>query len=170
MYSKHIRKLVFSAMFCALVFTVTWIAVPAPFAGNINLGDSMLLLGAWMLGGPWSVVACAVGAALTDLLGAYAIYTPGTLIIKALMVLAAIGVKKVASRLPAVPRYVLSALTAEAVMVVGYYLYESLFLSYGFTAAALNIPFNLIQGSAAIVVACLLRGLFSKIHLPEGLE
>ena len=94
MTKKHIRLLAFSAMFSALVFAMTWIAIPLPL-GNINLGDCMVLLGAWLLGGAWSAVACAFGAALTDLLGGYAIYAPATFLIKALMVVVALLVRRI---------------------------------------------------------------------------
>ncbi|MBQ8310342.1 MAG: ECF transporter S component [Clostridia bacterium] len=169
MHSKHIRKLVYSAMFCALVFTATWLSFPSPFGGNVNLGDSILLLGAWMLGGPWSIIACAAGAALTDILSGYALYAPATLIIKALMVLTAILSLKLFSKLPAIARTVLSATLAELVMVLGYFAYEGFFL-YGFGASALNIPFNLIQGGVAIAIAVLLQTLLSHARLPKDLN
>ncbi len=168
MHSKHIRKLVFSAMFCALVFAATWLSVPSPLGGNVNLGDGFLLLGAWTLGGAWSLVACALGAALTDLLSAYALYAPATLVIKALMGLVALMLFKLFSKLPSIPRCIVSGIAAEIVMVLGYFLYEGIL--YGFLAAAVNIPFNLIQGAVAVVVATLLRLLLSHVHLPAELD
>jgi len=156
-------------MFCSLVFAATWISFPAPFGGNINLGDSMLLLGAWMLGGPWGTVACALGATLTDLLGGYTLYAPATLIIKALMVLSVIAATKIFAKIPAIARTILSAAIAETIMVLGYFVYEGFFL-YGFAASVLNIPFNLIQGLAAVIIATLLRSLLSHARLPKDLD
>ena len=44
------RKLVLAAMFCALTFLGTCIAIPVPVAGNLNFGDGFLLVAAWTLG------------------------------------------------------------------------------------------------------------------------
>lgn len=165
MKTKHIQKIVFSAMIAALVFAATWISIPNGLGGNINLGDSMLLIGAWTLGGPWSVLACAIGPMLTDLLGGYAIYAPATFVIKALMCAVAILVERLARRLPSAWRYLLSALAAEGVMVLGYFTYEIILFSL--PVAAIGIPLNLIQGAASILVASLLRILLSKARLDQ---
>ena len=152
-------KLVQSAVVFALVFTTTWFVVPSPILGNINLGDSMILVGSLVLGGPWAVVACALAAALCDFAAGYAMYVPATLIFKASMVLVKLLFKK-ASQKPLVT--LLSAVCAELVMVAGYLVYEALILGYGF-AAVLNIPFNLIQGALNIVLALLICTLLKKI-------
>ena len=156
-------------MFCALVFTATWISFPSPFGGNVNVGDSMLLLGAWMLGGPWSIVACACGAALTDLLGAYSVYAPATLLIKALMVLSVLLLERLLCKLPTLLRGAISAIVAEAVMILGYFVYEGGFL-YGFPSALLNIPMNLIQATMSVLAALILRKLLSHARLPRELR
>ena len=159
---KRLRKVVFGAMFAALVFAATWISIPMPI-GNINLGDGVLLLAAWMLGGPWAALAAAIGATLTDLVGGYAIYAPATFVIKALMVLVAILVFKVFEKvkLHAVVARVLSAFAAELVMIVGYFTYEATFLQLGWGALA-SIPFNAVQGAAAILIASLLYQVLTK--------
>ncbi len=172
MNQKRIERLVLGAMFCAMVFTATWIYIPSPIVGNINLGDAMLLLSAWLFGGPYSILAAAVGSALTDLMGAYAIYAPGTLVIKALMTLVAILVFRLArqGRLPQFPALLISGFCAELVMVIGYYLYEALFLSLGFVGAAVNIPFNAAQGIVCLILAVLCRILLKHtgFRLPNG--
>ena len=172
MNQKRIERLVLSAMFCAMVFAATWISVPAPAVGNVNLGDAMLLLSAWLLGGPYSVIAAAVGSALTDLMGAYAVYAPGTLVIKALMTTVAILTLKLSRkvlRLSTLPSLLISGICAELVMIAGYYFYEALFLSLGFVGAAVNIPFNAIQGAIGLILAILCRMLLKQtgFHLPN---
>ena len=172
MNQKRIRKMVLSAVFCALVFSATWISVPAPSVGNVNLGDGMLLLCAWILGGPWAVAASALGAALTDLMGAYAVYAPATLLIKACMAAVAILLTKLlenkANCSPRISR-VLSAIVAEIVMVIGYFLYESLFLGYGMGAIA-NIPFNCIQGLFGMILAVVLYEFLDKTGITSHYE
>lgn len=49
----------------------------------------MVLLGAYLLGPAYGAVAGGAGPALADLLSGYAMYVPGTLVIKALMGLTA---------------------------------------------------------------------------------
>ena len=151
---KKLQRMVYAAMFCALVFAATWISIPTPTVGNVNLGDSVILLTAWMLGGAWAALAAGVGAALTDLVAGYAIYIPATFLIKALMVLAVIGCRRFGAKTPRSERFwrIASAVMAEGVMVVGYFLYEALVLKYGWAAAA-NIPFNVVQGGVGIVLA-----------------
>ena len=107
-----------AALFCTLVFALTWIYVPAGL-GNVNLGDAAVLLTAWVLGGVWGMLAAGVGAALVDLLAGYTVYAPGTLVIKALMVLVALGVYRLCRRMPARLGYVLSGVAAEAVGNIG---------------------------------------------------
>ena len=162
MKQKKLRKLVFGAMFAALVFAATWISIPLPI-GNINLGDGVLLLAAWMLGGPWAAVAAAIGATLTDLMGGYAIYAPATFVIKALMVLVAIAVLKMLrkTKLHVVVARVLSALAAELLMIVGYFTYEALVIGLGW-GALVSIPFNAVQGAVAILIASLLYQLLER--------
>lgn len=168
MKTHHIRKLVFSAMFAALVFTATWLSIPNGLGGNINLGDCMLLIGAWTLGGPWAVVACALGAMLTDWLSGYVIYAPATFVIKALMVIVALLVQKLTAKRPAVVRYILSGIAAELIMVLGYFAYETII--YSLPAAVAGVPFNLIQAGAAVLVANLLMKLLSHAKLQDVLK
>lgn len=156
MKPAQIRKLTLSAMFGALVFCATWLSIPTPFAGNINLGDTFLLLCAWCIGGIPGSVACAAGAALTDLAGGYAVYAPGTFVIKTLMGLTALGVLRLTRRLPALASRLISGIAAELVMIAGYYIYEAFVLSYGAVPSLANIPMNAIQGGSCLLIASLL--------------
>ena len=170
MRNPKIQKLALSAFFCALVFVTTQISVPAPAVGNVNLGDGMLLLCAQILGGPWAMVAAAVGAALTDLLSAYTVYAPATLVIKACMVAIFLWIAALLSRckLPKTAARLISALCAELVMIAGYFLYESLL--YAPLTAALNIPFNAVQGAVAIALFAVIYPVLSKTGLLRWLE
>lgn len=172
--SSKTAMLVSAALFCALTFVATYFSIPAPVVGNVNLGDGILLVGAWTLGLPWGL-ASALGAALADLASGYAVYMPATLAIKLSMVILAVLVRH-GLRLTRVPRILqklLSALAAEAFMVLGYYLFESLFArvlfatdsALSFAAPLANVPFNLIQAGVAVVVFCLLERALRKTGL-----
>ena len=168
MSQKRTQKLAFAALFGALTFAATWISFPSPFGGNVNLGDCILLITAWLGLEPWSIFACAIGATFTDLAAGYAIYAPATFVIKALMVAVAILIKHGTQKLLPIWRALLSGVAAELVMVAGYFAYESIL--YGATTALLNIPFNLAQGGIAIVAATVLSLVLSKIPMPEVLR
>ena len=168
MSQNRTQKLAFAALFGALTFAATWVAFPSPFGGNVNLGDCILLITAWLPLEPWSIFAAAIGATFTDLAAGYAIYAPATFVIKALMVTVAVLIKHGMPKLPAVWRALLSGVAAELVMVTGYFIYE-IFL-YGAGAALLNIPFNLAQGGIAITAAILLSFVLSRMPLPKILR
>lgn len=159
-------KLVQSAIICALVFAATWIVVPTPPFGNINLGDCMILMGALVVGGPWAVVSCAVGAALCDFAAGYTMYVPATLLIKAGMVLVMLLFRKI-SKKPLIT--VLAAVCAELLMAAGYFVYEAWILGYGLAALA-NIPFNLLQGTLNILLAIVIYGVLKKAGVLKSEE
>lgn len=167
MKNERIYKLVLAAVFCALVFTLTWVSIPAPTVGNINLGDCMVLLSGVLLGNAYAAVAAGLGAALCDLAGGYAIYVPATFVIKALMVVVVCLGRKYAPRGKHLS-LILSALVAEIVMILGYLIYEAFALGYGVGAVA-SIPFNAIQGGANIVVFVLLFTLLSRAGIVKML-
>lgn len=172
MRSTAIKKIVINALACAIVFAVTLIAVPAPVVGNINLGDGALLICVYLLSSFPTAIACALGAALADIVGGYAIYVPATFIIKLLMGICVLGLSRLLERvhLPTVPARIVGVLLAECVMIAGYWIYEATVLSYGFIPAAANIPFNAIQGSVAIVLSQLALPVLEKARLLRNVK
>lgn len=148
------KLLCFTAVCAALVCVGTFIAVPLPI-GYFNLGDIFVLTAAWILGPWWGAAAAGIGAGLADLLMGYASYAPATLIIKALMAIVAYAVSaKLTSDKTTVGKAaavrVLAAVLGEAVMVGGYFLFESLIMGYGMGAAA-SIPGNALQGLCGVI-------------------
>lgn len=168
MAQKRTQKLAFAALFGALTFAATWISFPSPFGGNVNLGDCILLIAAWLPLEPWSIFAAAIGATFTDLAAGYAIYAPATFVIKALMVTVVVLIKHGLPKLSEVWRALLSGVAAELVMVTGYFAYEVIL--YGAATALLNIPFNLAQGGIAIAAAIVLSFVLSRMPMPEILR
>lgn len=139
-----IRKLVVAALLAALVCVVTFaVAIPTPGGGYVNPGDAIVLLSAWILGPLWGAAACGIGSGLADLLAGYAVYAPGTLVIKCIMGLVA-GLLMRRHRSNVKLLFPISIFT-ELIMIGGYFLYESLVLRVGSGALA-AIPGNCIQG------------------------
>ena len=152
------------AAMCAALTVVATMIVRVPIVatgGYINLGDSVVLLTAWFLGGWYGAAAAGLGSALADLFAGYALYAPGTFVIKFLMALLAWRMLRARSR-QKLPWYFLSAVLSELLMVLGYFLYESTLLGFSWGASA-SIPGNGIQGGACIILALLVAGLLNKM-------
>lgn len=152
---KKVQKTVTSAMFAALACAATMtVKIPVPATnGYINVGDCIVLVSGWMLGGVYGTAAAGVGSMLADLFLGYAYYAPGTLVVKALVAFAAFVTNKLLSgKLNGIVLRSLSAVLAEAVMVAGYFAYEATVLGYGVAAVA-SVPANIVQGVGGVVVA-----------------
>ena len=150
---KHDKliRIVLAALFAAMACVATMvIQIPIPATnGYINLGDGVVLLGAFVLGPVYGAAAGGLGSMLADLLLGYAAYAPGTLLIKGLMAFcAALVLCALRGRTKAAA--VSGALIGELVMVLGYFLYESTCLGYGLGAAAAVIG-NVIQGAGGLI-------------------
>ena len=143
-----LKKIAFAGVFAAFIFIATQIRIPTAI-GYINLGDGVILIGAFLFG-PIAFFPAAIGSALSDLLAGYAQYIIPTFIIKGLMGGLSGALLRKAS--PSVVRKILVGLLAEVIMIAGYFVFESLPFMYGPAAAAGSLLFNLIQGVAAVVI------------------
>ena len=158
------RAMVMTALFAALGYVATRILqIPTPSGGYVNLGDTVVILGAYLLGPVYGAVAGGIGPALADLLSGYAIYVPGTLVIKAVMaLLAALLYRALGKKTWSM---VVCAVAAEAVMIVGYWLFETVlaaaagegsFMVCLAACGAAGIPGNLVQAAFGIAASTLL--------------
>ena len=149
-----VKMLVMTALFIALGYVATTVLmVPSPTGGYMNLGDTVVLLGAYLLGPAYGAVAGGVGPALADLLGGYGIYVPATLVIKALMALSAALLYKALQKKSWA--LVACGVVAEAIMVVGYCLFDG-FLAGNLAAGLAGIPSNLVQAAFGLAASTLL--------------
>ena len=162
---KKIKKLVLCALFAAVCFAVTrLIMFPTFFTrGYVNIGDSIVLLSAYILGGPWAAVASGIGSALSDLSSGYLIYAPATFVIKAAMALVAYVFYKrsfsAKSKTLSFLYILLGSVSAEIIMTAGYLIYE--IPLYG-AAAFASVIGNLIQGAVSLIISVILIYIFSQ--------
>lgn len=149
-------KLTYTAMLTAIVCVATmFIRVPTVI-GYANLGDGFILLAAFLFGPAYGAFAGGLGSMLADLLSGYAIYAPGTLVIKSLIaVIAALLWKAMAKTGDKFWMRLLAAAIAEAWMVFGYWLYETILIHQPVAALA-TIPSNSAQGVVGVAVGMLL--------------
>ena len=156
------RKLVLSSMLAAMVCVATMIIkIPSPLKGYLNLGDCFVLISGWLLGPVYGFLTAGIGSGLADFFSGYTIYVPATFFIKGIMALSAFYIYKLLSKgngkvLP----YIVSGTVAEILMVVLYYVFEG--FMYGFLASVVNIPANIVQGVAGLIIGTLLISVFKK--------
>ena len=153
MKNKKLLKVIYASLFAAVICVVTLFPqIPVPATGGyIHAGDAVVLVAAWLLGPLYGTLAAAFGSFLADVFSGYVVYAPATLVIKGLVALCAVLfvslTKKFIKSKPVC--YIISAVLAELIMVLGYFLYELCLYGSGAVAA---IPANLIQGGFAVVV------------------
>lgn len=166
---QKLQKLIIAALFTAIICVATMIVkIPSPATnGYFNLGDCFVLLSAWFLGPVYGTLAAGLGSALADILSGYVQYAPATFVIKALMAVAAYFIYKPLSKVLTALKIkffiakLISGIAAETVMVLGYFAYEAVILSYGLAAAG-SIFSNIMQGIVGIVAAIAVATVIEK--------
>lgn len=182
MNTNTTKKWVIAALFAALTCICTMtIKIPTPTGGYIHPGDGMVLLCGIVLGPAMGALAAGIGSMLSDLFSGYLVWVPATFVIKALTAMIA-GIlfhksrrlltgQKAASTI----RVILGGIAGEAVMVLGYFFFETglnAASNGGLSAAAIaasiaysaaGIPANILQGATGIVIACVLLPILSQI-------
>ncbi|MBR3588460.1 MAG: ECF transporter S component [Clostridia bacterium] len=166
--NKKLLKTVFTALFAALCCAATFIYIPSPASnGYLNMGDCFVILSGWLLGPVYGFIAAGMGSAISDLALGYAIYAPATFIIKGLMALASCfiftSLSKAFSKKNIFPK-IISSLSAEVIMISGYYLYDSL-ITQNFVSSLAGVPGNAVQGLFGIVVSILIMSILEKTGL-----
>lgn len=162
-----LRLLTYTGMLAALTTVATLlIRIPTVTKGYINLGDVIVNVAAWLLGPIYGAAAAGIGSGLADLIAGYTIYAPATLIIKALMAVAAWYVYRFLSRKwHSVPARIVAAVVSEIIMVAGYAVFAGVL--YGsLTSLVLSIPENLVQGVFGAGASVMLYELVLR-HVPH---
>lgn len=177
---ESLLKTVMAALFAALTFAATMaVKIPTPAMGYVHAGDCIVLMSGILLGPLYGGFAAGSGSMLSDLAGGYALWAPGTFVIKFLTAyVAALLYKRLDDkdtlRRPA--RTAISGLAGETVMVAGYLAYDIVVLfvinagteEAGLVAALAQslseIPFNAVQGLTGVVLATILVPVISRIQ------
>lgn len=149
---KKLLSLVYTALAIALVTLSTMVIRIPTLKGYVNFGDIMIFVTAILLGKKSGFLAGAFGSALADILVGYAVYAPGTFIIKGLegLICAFILGKNSDNRINT-PSLIISPILAGMWMVLGYFIYE--FILFGIGTAFPSIFTNLLQGGVSAIAA-----------------
>lgn len=166
---KHdkMKLLCISAVFAALVYVFTaYLHIPS-HTGYTHVGDALVYLAACLLPTPYAAFSGACGALLADCLTGFAIWAPGSVVIKALTVLCfSCGGERIVTK-----RNLLALIPAWALCIGGYYLYEAV-ITQNFVAPAAGIPGYIVQSALSsalfLLVGFALDKLNIKKYLPTG--
>ena len=169
MKDQKIRLMCIAGIFTAIVFVFTaYLHIPS-HTGYTHVGDGFIYLAACMLPLPYAMFVGAGGALLADCLTGYAIWAPGSIIIKTVAVL---FFSRKSARIISI-RNLLALIPAWIVCIGGYYLYEAL-ITGNFVAPLSGIPGYITQSvlsSILFVVAGLaMDKLNAKNTLVGGIQ
>ena len=79
-----------------------------------------------------------------------------------------VGFSLLSKKISKLPSRILSGIFAEITMILGYFLFEG-FL-YGFVPSLVNIPANIVQGIAGLIIGVILINVFEKQNLIKTLK
>ena len=174
-----INWIVTSALLIAMTFLATYFThIPTPLPGGyFNLGDSVILATAILLGRTSGFLVGSIGSCLADIAFGAFIFAPVTFVVKGLEGLVAGVIAHSGSRHReggiSVKR-ILAVAAGAVVMVGGYFLSEAYILgmidnSFGIAAAVTELLPNLVQGSISAVVAYILAAILEKAIGKSGI-
>lgn len=151
------KKMAIGGIFAAMVTLGTMIIripTPIPANGYVHIGDSLVYLSGILLGPVLGGIVSGLGSGIADLFG-YAVYAPATAVIKCLdaFVTALIFIsvqKKFKGFNGLLLGYIAGTLVGGAIMVSGYYLYETLL--YGTATAVVSIIPNIAQAIGGALI------------------
>ena len=173
MTNQNIKKLVTAALLAAMTCVATMIIkIPTPTFGYIHPGDGFVLLCGVVLGPLPGALAAGIGSMFSDIFSGYVTWAPATFIIKALFHRFKNTLHSKKGRYAALA---IGGIVGEAIMVIGYFLYETglaalgsgalnqASIAAGIASSATGIPFNIVQGVVGIILSLILLPVLSKI-------
>lgn len=160
MKTNKLKLMTLTGVFIAIVFVFTaYLHIPS-HTGYTHVGDGFIYLAACLLPLPYGITVGALGALLADCLTGYAMWAPGSVIIKAAAVLCfSRKNKKIVC-----PRNLVALIPAWIICIGGYYLYEAL-LTGNFVTPLAGIPGYITQSALSSVVFVALGLALDKIKI-----
>lgn len=145
------KKIVMTAVFSALVFVFTFtFKIPIGPAGYVHLGDAVIIISLLFLGGINASIAAAIGAALADFLGGYAVWSLPTFVIKFMFAFICYIIAKNVFNGKTIG-YLVGALVAGVAHIAAYTAVKVVLADVGYAWSTL--PFELFQTGFGIAAA-----------------
>jgi len=158
-------QVIYASMFSAIIFVFTYIGVQVPafgaFGGLTHMGTLVMFIISIKYGKYYGALSGAIGMTLFDLLSPWAAWAPGTFVVRIIAgyVFGLVAESKEGQGMSMTKNW-LSLGLGGLVIVVGYFMFEALFLGSGL-AALRSIPGNILQ----LVIAS--AGIFMYKSMPE---
>jgi len=164
MRDTKVLQLCETAIFVALIFVATFLLkFPTPI-GYSHLGDCLIFVSVLMLGWKRGACAGALGAAMADLVGGFAVWIVPTLIAKSLMAaIMGLVLERMIRHNHGRAGWILGAVLGGSAQVFVYTV-TRVFL-YGTAAALTRLPFVSGQTLIGIVLAFILTEALQKTSL-----
>lgn len=164
--NKNLRKMVTTALFAAMIFVLTFFVKVPVASGYVHFGDALIYICAGVLGGPWAILAGAIGEGLADLIGGYAVYAPATIIVKALIAVPFILTAPKKEKF-LTPVTALMTVPSGIITVAGYYIAD---LIINKNYAITDIPGNVIQAVGSAVLFIVIAAAFDAAKLKSKIK
>ena len=162
---KSLLKTTYTAIFTAIIMLCTMLIKFSTGLGEgyIHFGDCFIYLSACVLPFPYCLVASAIGGALADILGGYAVWAIPTAIIKVLIALPImiISKKNQAPKMLNI-KVALMTIVSGAISIVGYFVAECVL--YSVESATLSILGNTIQAVSSGILFIIVAGALDKMN------
>ena len=154
-----IKTLTKMAMMATITFVGIYaVKVPVP-NGYVHIGDCMIFLSVLLLGAKRGALAGGIGAAMADLLAGYMHWVFPTFIIKYIM--AVIMGQFVEKIMPTMKwNWLIGAAVGGIVQIILYFVADT--VMFGMALGIADIPGNVIQTVAGIILTGVMVGLFNK--------
>ena len=149
MKTDKIKIMCIAGVFTAVVYVFTaYLHIPS-HTGYTHVGDGFIYLAACLLPTSYAIFVGAGGALLADCLTGFAMWAPGSVIIKTVAISG---------------RNIFALVPAALICVGGYYLYESI-ITGNFVAPLSGIPGYITQSVLSSIVFVLLGFAFDKLKV-----
>ena len=162
---KSLLKITYTAIFTAIIMLCTMLIKFSTGLGEgyIHFGDCFIYLSACILPFPYCLVASAIGGALADILGGYAVWAIPTAIIKILIALPFM----IACRRNKTEK-ILNVKTASMPIISGIFTILGYFVAecilYSVESATLSILGNTIQAVSSGILFIIVAGALDKMN------
>lgn len=155
-----------TGVFAAMIFVMTYFIKVPVASGYVHFGDALIYLSAGFIGGPWAMLAGAIGAGIADVIGGYAMYAPATIIIKALIAVPFVIVLKDKEKLFS-PLSALMTIPAGLITVGGYFIADMIIDK---AYAVVDIPGNVIQAVGSAVIFIVIALAFDSMKIKKRIK
>lgn len=161
---KSLLKISYTAIFTAIILLSTMLIKFSTGLGEgyIHFGDCFIYLSACVLPFPYCLIAAALGGALADILGGFAVWAIPTAIIKVLISLPFMLIRKNKALKLINVKVSLMTIASGVISILGYFVAECVL--YSVASATLSIIGNTIQAVTSGILFVIIASALDKMN------